>query len=86
MAGPPLPAVEAAQRAVAVIAARDRGDLDAAEDLLNSFAGDAEKASGFYLLSEVLVRLLATSLDQDMAACASEIALTLAAVGANVDG
>jgi hypothetical protein len=86
MSGPPAAKVEAAQRAVAVIAARDRGDLGAAEDLLSSFSCDADKASGFYFLSEVLVRLLATSLDQDMAACASDIAMTLAVVGAGDNG
>lgn len=79
MTEPPPAVYDAAQRALGVIAARGRGDLDAAEELLASFEDDACKASGFFLAAEVSIRLLAEFMQQDIATCASELSLTVAA-------
>jgi 7-keto-8-aminopelargonate synthetase-like enzyme len=79
MTSPPPAMYDAAQRALGVIAARGRGDLEAAEELLASFDDDACKAGGFFLASELAIRLLAEFMRQDIATCASELSMSVAA-------
>ena len=85
MPAPPASAYEAAQRALAVVAAQARGDYPAAEQLLGTFDDDACKASAFFLASQIAVRMLADALDQDVDTCASDLAVALAAAAINPD-
>jgi len=75
---PPVAAFEAAQRALAVLAAESRGDFAAAETLLATFETEACKSSAFFTACQLSVRLLAQALDEDVDECASRLAVALA--------
>ncbi|MEU9506818.1 superoxide dismutase [Micromonospora sp. NPDC048170] len=81
MAADPASALTAAQRAAGVIAARHRGDLDGAEQLLAMFPDDATRARGFMFLAELALNLVRTQTGQSMEDLAQELALHIAAVG-----
>ena len=82
--GPPLEAFEAAQHALAVIAAQSRGDVEAAEALLNGFASEECKSSAFFLACQLSVRMLSQALGESVDQCASDLAVALAAAAAEV--
>jgi hypothetical protein len=69
---------DAAQRAAGVIAARHRGDLAGAEDLLESFETESTKTTAFYLLAEVTLALLRARSGQTMEETVRELNLALA--------
>ncbi len=74
--------VEPVQRAAAFVAARSRGDKDAAEAVLADFADDAERAVAFCLLSELAIALLAEHDGEDVDAVATSLAIQIAKAGA----
>jgi hypothetical protein len=71
-------AAEAAQAGAGIIAARHRGDLAAADTLLNGLT-DARKAAGFLFLADLAVTLLAQYEDQPAEDVAAELSLHIAA-------
>lgn len=72
---------ECVQRAAAYVAARARGDLDAAEAMLASFDSDTQRALAFASLAELAIGLLAVY-DQDPTdVVASRLALSIAQAG-----
>ncbi len=75
-------AAEAVQRAAGVIAARHRGDLDGAENLLAAFPSEQAKTLGFYLLAELALGLLKAQTGESMDDLVQELCLHLA-VGAD---
>ena len=77
----PLAAIEPVQRAAAFVAARSRGDRDAAEALLADFADDGERVVAFCLLSELAIRLIADSDGQTVDDTASRLAVLIAGAG-----
>jgi Fe-Mn family superoxide dismutase len=78
-AASPATFADSAQRAAGVIAARHRGDLAGAEDLLESFETEGAKTTGFYLLAEITLRLLQARSGQTMEETVQELNLLLAA-------
>ncbi len=77
----PSAAVEPVQRAAAFVAARSRGDRDAAEALLADFADDGQRVLAFCMLSELAIRLLAERDDQSVDHAASNLAVLIANAG-----
>ncbi|HTR71776.1 MAG TPA: hypothetical protein VMH41_16295 [Mycobacteriales bacterium] len=78
-AGPPAVTFEAAQHALAVVAANSRGDFAAAEELLRQFDSEECKSSGFFMACQLSIRMLAQALDEPVDKCASDLAVALAA-------
>ncbi|MCX4389580.1 superoxide dismutase [Micromonospora peucetia] len=81
MSADPGSALTAAQRAAGVIAAKHRGDLDGAEQLLAMFPDDATRTRGFMFLAELALNLVRTQTGQSMEDLAQELALHIAAIG-----
>lgn len=69
---------EAAQAGAGIIAARHRGDLAAADSLLEGLP-DRRKASGFLFLADLAVTLLAQSQNRPPDDVAAELSLLIAA-------
>lgn len=69
---------EQVQRAAAFVAARSRGDHQAAESLLESLGTDAQRAVAFMSLADLSLRLLSESDGQDVDVVASHLALSIA--------
>jgi hypothetical protein len=86
MSSLPLAAVEPVQRAAAFVAARSRGDREAAQALLADFADDGERVVAFCLLSELAIRLLADADGGDVDAIASRLAVQIAQAGSRDAG
>ncbi|MEH1101322.1 superoxide dismutase [Micromonospora sp. CPCC 205561] len=80
MTADPASALTAAQCAAGVIAARHRGDVEGAEQLLAMFPDDATRTRGFMLLAELALTLVRAQTGQSMEDIAQEMALHIAAV------
>ncbi|MEV5695495.1 superoxide dismutase [Micromonospora globbae] len=78
-AADPASAFTAAQRAAGVIAAKHRGDLDGAEQLLAAFPDEATRTRGFMLLAELALTLVGTQTGQTMDDLVQELTLHIAA-------
>ena len=72
---------ESVQRAAAFVAARSRGDRDAAEAMLAEFDDDGQRLFAFCVLAELAIRLLADRDGDSVDAVASRLAVTIAGVG-----
>jgi hypothetical protein len=73
-----LATAEAAQAGAGIIAARHRGDLDSADELLRGMS-DPSKAAGFLFLADLAVALLAQHQDRPIDEVAAELSLLIAA-------
>lgn len=69
---------ECVQRAAAYVAARARGDLEAAEAMLASFENDTQRTLAFAALAELAIGLLAVYDDEPTDIVASRLALSIA--------
>ncbi|MGV9807104.1 superoxide dismutase [Micromonospora chersina] len=78
-AADPTSAFTDAQRAAGVIAAKRRGDLGGAEQLLAAFPDEAARTRGFMLLAELALTLIRTQTGQTMDDLVQELALHIAA-------
>lgn len=74
---------EAAQRAAGVLAARHRGDLSGAEELLESFPDEAAKTRGFCVLADVALALVRAQSGQTMDELVQELSVHLARAGSD---
>lgn len=72
-----LAAVESAQAAAGIIAARHRGDLADADALLANMT-DPQKAAGFLLLADLALGLLARYENRPVDEVAADVSLHLA--------
>ncbi|MFI6132759.1 superoxide dismutase [Micromonospora sp. NPDC051141] len=72
-------AAELVQRAAGVIAAKHRGDLDGAEELLAAFPGERARTLGFYLLADLALGLVRAGSGQSMDDLMRELSLLVAA-------
>ena len=70
--------VEAAQRAVGVLAARRRGDASGAQALMDSFPNDGARAFGFLLVSELTLVLLEKSTGEPAVQLCQDLSLNIA--------
>ncbi|WP_236049216.1 superoxide dismutase [Paractinoplanes ovalisporus] len=68
-----------AQRAAGVIAAKHRGDLAGAHDLLAAFPDEQARTQGFQLLAELALTILRTQTGETMDEIVQEISLHIAA-------
>jgi len=75
----PGPVFLAVQQAAGVIAARHRGDLAGAEELLASMGDPAAQARGFCLLAELALTLVRTRTGQTMDELVQELSPLIAA-------
>ncbi|WP_019876565.1 hypothetical protein [Sporichthya polymorpha] len=66
---------EDVQLAAGVIAARSRGDLGGAEQLLGAFDSDAARARAFWMLAELALGLVRTQTGQTTDELVRELAL-----------
>ncbi|MGW0504076.1 superoxide dismutase [Micromonospora sp. NPDC003241] len=78
-------AAELVQRAAGVIAAKHRGDLDGAEELLAAFSSEQAKTLGFYLLADLSLGLLRTQSGQSLDDLVRELSLLVAATATPPD-
>ncbi len=76
-------AVESAQAAAGIIAARHRGNLSDADALLATMS-DRQKAAGFLLLADLALGLLARYEDQPIDQVAADLSLHIAALAPGV--
>ncbi|MEW2383846.1 superoxide dismutase [Micromonospora sp. NPDC047707] len=72
-------AAELVQRAAGVIAARHRGDLAGAEELLTAFPSEQARTLGFYLLADLALGLVRASTGESMDDLVRELSLLVAA-------
>ncbi|WBB91274.1 superoxide dismutase [Verrucosispora sp. WMMC514] len=72
-------AAELVQRAAGVIAAKHRGDLAGAEELLAAFGSEQAKTLGFHLLADLSLGLLRTHSGQSLDDLVRELSLLVAA-------
>ncbi|WP_433528445.1 superoxide dismutase [Micromonospora sp. CA-263727] len=79
MTGPIPAAAELVQRAAGVIAAKHRGDLAGAEELMSAFGSEHAKTLGFYLLADLSLGLLRAQSGQSMDDLVRELSLLVAA-------
>jgi len=73
--------LSSAQRALGFVAARHRGDLDGAEELLGSFETEQERLLAFSLVLELCLALFADFNDEPFEDTAQWLSLSLAQVG-----
>ena len=78
-----LAAVESAQAAAGIIAARHRGNLADADALLANMS-DRQKAAGFLLLADLALGLLARYEDRPIDEVAADLSLRMAALAPDV--
>lgn len=78
-------AAAAAQAGAGIIAARHRGDLAAADSLLDDLS-EGRRASGFLFLADLAVTLLAQSQDRPPDEVAAELSLLIADQAARIHG
>jgi hypothetical protein len=83
--GPTPAAAELVQRAAGVIAAKHRGDLAGAEELLAAFGSEQAKTLGFYLLADLSLGLLRAHSGQSMDDLVRELSLLVAATAGRSD-
>lgn len=69
---------ECVQRAAAYVAARARGDLEAAEAMLASFDSEAQRTLAFASLAELAIGMLASADGEPTDAVATRLALSIA--------
>ncbi|SCL58504.1 hypothetical protein GA0070617_3837 [Micromonospora yangpuensis] len=70
---------ELVQRAAGVIAAKHRGDLAGAEELLAAFGSEQARTLGFYLLADLALGLLRGQSGQSLDELVRELSLLVAA-------
>ena len=70
-----------AQRAAGAIAAKHRGDLDGAAELLAAFPDEAARTRAFQLLAELALTILRTQTGETMDEIVQELSLHIAAAG-----
>lgn len=70
-----LHVVDSAQRAAGMLAARHRGDIEDAMDLMQSFDNDRDLASGALLLAELTLGLYSQETGRDLETCVRELNL-----------
>lgn len=75
---------DAAQRAAGIVAARHRGDLAGANDLLASLDDLQTRAAGCLLLADLAIALLAQTEGRAIDQVASELSLHLASLPAGI--
>ncbi|NJP35764.1 superoxide dismutase [Micromonospora thermarum] len=78
MTGPVPAAVDLVQRAAGVIAARRRGDLAGAEELLAAFDSEQARSLGFYLLADLALDLVRAQTGQCLDDLVRELTLLVA--------
>ncbi|MEV2241275.1 superoxide dismutase [Micromonospora sp. NPDC049891] len=78
-------AAELVQRAAGVIAAKNRGDLGGAEELLAAFSSEQAKTLGFYLLADLSLGLLRAQSGQSLDDLVRELSLLVAATATPPD-
>ncbi|MER5458579.1 superoxide dismutase [Micromonospora sp. NPDC002389] len=78
MTGPTPAVAELVQRAAGVIAAKHRGDLAGAEELLAAFDSEQARTLGFYLLADLSLGLLRTQSGQSLDDLVRELSLLVA--------
>ncbi|BCJ58390.1 superoxide dismutase [Micromonospora endophytica] len=78
-------AAELVQRAAGVIAAKHRGDLGGAEELLAAFNSEQAKTLGFYLLADLSLGLLRAQSGQSLDDLVRELSLLVAATATPPD-
>ncbi|MCZ7418639.1 superoxide dismutase [Verrucosispora sp. WMMA2121] len=78
-------AAELVQRAAGVIAAKHRGDLGGAEELLAAFGSEQAKTLGFYLLADLSLGLLRAQSGQSLDDLVRELSLLVAATTTQPD-
>lgn len=71
-------AAELVQRAAGVIAARHRGDLAGAEELLAAFPSEQARTLGFYLLADLALGLVRGISGESMDELVRELSLLVA--------
>lgn len=71
------PVVSAAQRIAGVVAARGRGDVRGARELLMSFEDLAEMAQGALLVAELSLGMLHRATGESLADCVQELCVDL---------
>ncbi|MFJ6199173.1 superoxide dismutase [Micromonospora sp. NPDC092111] len=76
----PGPVFVAVQQAAGVIAAKHRGDLAGAEELLAAIGDPAAQARGFCLLAELALALVRAQTGQSMEELIQELSPLIAAV------
>ncbi|MDI5937707.1 MULTISPECIES: hypothetical protein [Micromonospora] len=76
-------AAELLQRAAGVIAAKHRGDLVGAEELLAAFPSEQARTLGFYLLADLALGLVRAQSGQAMDDLVRELSLLVAASAGN---
>ncbi|WBB80148.1 superoxide dismutase [Micromonospora sp. WMMD882] len=74
----PMAAFTAAQQAAGVVAARHRGDLAGAEELLAGFPDEGARVRGFCLLAELSLSLVRSQTGQTMDELVQELTLLMA--------
>lgn len=72
-----LHVVDSAQRAAGMLAARHRGDVDDAMDLMASFTDDHDLASGALLLAELTLGLYSNETGRDIDTLVRELNLQM---------
>ncbi|MDG4782362.1 superoxide dismutase [Micromonospora sp. WMMD961] len=78
MSGYTPEAAEIVQRAAGVIAAKHRGDLAGAEELMSAFSSEQARTLGFYLLADLALGLVKAQSGQSMDDLVRELSLLLA--------
>ncbi|WBB92343.1 hypothetical protein [Verrucosispora sp. WMMC514] len=78
-------AAELVQRAAGVIAAKHRGDLGGAEELLAAFGSEQAKTLGFYLLADLSLGLLRAQSGQSLDDLVRELSLLVVATTTQPD-
>jgi hypothetical protein len=68
-----------AQRAAGVIAAKHRGDLAGAQELLAAFPDEQARTRGFELLAQLAMSILRAQTEQSMDELVQELSLHIAA-------
>ncbi|WP_410813950.1 superoxide dismutase [Micromonospora sp. 067-2] len=78
MSGYTAEAAEIVQRAAGVVAAKHRGDLAGAEELMSAFGTEQARTLGFYLLADLALGLVKAQSGQSMDELVRELSLLLA--------
>ena len=73
------PVVSAAQRVAGLVAARGRGDLDGARELMSTFTDESELAGGALLVAELSLGLLRSETGESLDDCVRDLCVHLEA-------
>lgn len=71
------PVVQAAQRVAGLAAARGRGDVAGARELMASFTSETELAGGALLVTELSLQQLARERDQPLEECVRQLCVDM---------